>query len=835
MPDTATSPIYSFISTTTSPVTTRSKASEHAKFIITGNTHSAATVNHIALVSPTGPTLPRSLTTYRSTGVQTLPPPDATSFYQIHGRDPTHEELERKIGLAAYGRYMKKPRSNPHEVVYGTAFRPEMIEHEFTYADVGFQTLDFAPRKKALAKAKVKASMIANKYKRLAAEDGYTIWAEPKDDKTIHSEQYAAMIKLDSEGNAKDGEDLTGRFLPNIWKEERRPEIQCHNTAQGREICSPEKSLARPSAPSRSFTPLSTPSDAGRTHDGRMLYQIITVEPSLRETTENAPVNEKSYNVEDSHTSSNPYNLDPNNYVVYDAGRSSVIPPARTLCTAFGPSRKRKDGSQHVHNDDNRASKRLRTSRTNDRTCKSNFKWDNEMRLHEVRPHSRECSPSHPEDSSSRRPTRPLPAYKQETQFRETPDLGDDVRTSRCQLPSAVECEKYPNSSKKDPNDTCRLCDQSESPESGSKLHSVSPRGTDDTLPSRRRSRSSTRSEAETGGRKARGREYKMQYSTRKDESKEKIYGHGFLSANQIPEVHKQSVVDDNHTHEDSAMSMITTEHSQTQPDTRLTSHPKSHRLEFQQPTTQVDIGASRPKRDTPRSHHHTQREELRRFIPRGKEIHEPRAMTKTEAQVQENGRTHQAGNQWREAYIEREEETRIAQLVSEYLIEETKPIEIKETTEPPKKNSSGGFRKRKRKKEAEPRESKTQRKRMEILSYHSLKDKQKTEEVEQSDRAPDIKRKERIEDVQQRKIHKAVDQDRKIADFEQRNISTYVRAAELRPNRATRADMQRYIPRALRHNTQAYAVPANSSKDTKNKSPECTGNEKNGRRGWRG
>jgi hypothetical protein len=579
----ATSPIYSTIPTITSPATTRSEASEHAEFVTPGNTHNAATVNHIATVSPTGSTLPRSLMAYRSTGVQTLPPPDATSFYQIHGRDPTHQELERKVGLAAYGRYMKKPRSNPHEVVYGTAFRPEMTENEFTHADMGFQTLDFAPRKKALAKAKVKASTTANKYKKLAAEDGYDIWAEPKDEKTIHSEQYAVMIKLDSEGNVKGGQDLTGRFLPNIWKEERRPETQSYNAAQGGKINPSNQSLTHLSTPLHFFTPCSTPSEAGRTHEGRMLYQIATVEPSLRETTEGAPVNGESSNIEDSDAISNPYNLDPNTCVVYDAERLSVIPPARTVCTAFEPSRKRKDSSQHDDKDENRADKRLRTYQTNGRTCKFHFKWDNEMRLREVRPHSRDYSPSHPENSSSRRPTRPLPAYKQETQFRRTSELGGDVRTSRCQLQSAVKCEKCPNSSKRDPNDTHRLCDRLESPERGSKLYSASPRDTDDTRPSRRRSRLPTRNEAEAGGRKARERNYKMQYLTRKDQSKENIHGHGLLSANQISEVHKQSFVNDNHTHENSiiSLSMITAEHSQTQPDTRLRSHPKSQPLEF--------------------------------------------------------------------------------------------------------------------------------------------------------------------------------------------------------------------------------------------------------------
>ncbi|KAF1850149.1 uncharacterized protein K460DRAFT_400232 [Cucurbitaria berberidis CBS 394.84] len=171
--------------------------------------------------------LPAFSATFHSTGIQTQPLCDGDQFIEIFGYDPTRDDLKRRIGTAAIGRYKTEGEVKPHELVYGAAFSVAHVPRQKAlYVNAGFQTTDFAESNKALARAKVKASMVAKKYRRVAEAAGYRVWAESKDERVIHSEQYAVKIELDAEGNAFDA-DITGHLLPNIYGVEIESALDC--------------------------------------------------------------------------------------------------------------------------------------------------------------------------------------------------------------------------------------------------------------------------------------------------------------------------------------------------------------------------------------------------------------------------------------------------------------------------------------------------------------------------------------------------------------------------------------------------------------------------------
>jgi hypothetical protein len=420
VPDAGTPITCSPIPIIANPVVSRLKASGHAQIIKARNTHDIATVMTLAPARPPGRNPFRPPVTYQSTGVQTLPPRDAHCFHKIQGRDPTHQETERKIGLAAYGRYMGEPGANPHDVVYGAAFQQELHAQKPTYTDSSFQTVDAAARKKALAKAKVKASMTANKYKKLAAEDGYDIWAEAKDENIIHSEQCSVTVKLNSEGNAEDGEDLTGRLLPNIWKEERQVERQVRETP--RIALRPPDPLpmtrnnVTPSITLQVSTPPMTPLMSYKPEGKIALQQIAAVEPSLREITENMAMSEEysdteSYE-EDLHRSS-AYATDDDAYVVYDAGSSPSTPPSQATAIALESSRKRK--GSHKDGSKDREFKRSRISAPKDQNVRSGDRPKVEARCREKCQRSQDRGRSSVYPRVSSRET----SYRSETPIRQ--------------------------------------------------------------------------------------------------------------------------------------------------------------------------------------------------------------------------------------------------------------------------------------------------------------------------------------------------------------------------------------------------------------------------------
>ncbi|KAF2848607.1 hypothetical protein T440DRAFT_400707, partial [Plenodomus tracheiphilus IPT5] len=154
--------------------------------------------------------------TYQSTGVQTQPLCDGSQFFEIFGRNP----LVTEVGTAAIGRYEIAGGASLYNHEYGQPFaaepsgdsRPEGI-------DAAFQTIPYRDAVRCITKAKVKATMMVNRYRKVAEEAGVRVFAESKAENVIHSEQFTPLVTLNAEGNAKNG-DLGSLFLPNIYGEE---------------------------------------------------------------------------------------------------------------------------------------------------------------------------------------------------------------------------------------------------------------------------------------------------------------------------------------------------------------------------------------------------------------------------------------------------------------------------------------------------------------------------------------------------------------------------------------------------------------------------------------
>jgi hypothetical protein len=162
---------------------------------------------------------------YRSAGVQTLPPGDGNCFRKVYDRVPTHQELVEEVGCAALGRYRPTSSPRPYDVVLSTPFPTEDVSNrQAKYIDSSYQTLDVAQCKKALVRAKVKASLLVSKQRDAALSAGFRVWSETRDDHIVHSEQNDISIQFDDQGNATNA-NVDGLSLPNIYGEEMDPPV----------------------------------------------------------------------------------------------------------------------------------------------------------------------------------------------------------------------------------------------------------------------------------------------------------------------------------------------------------------------------------------------------------------------------------------------------------------------------------------------------------------------------------------------------------------------------------------------------------------------------------
>lgn len=386
-----------------------------------------------ASLAQQAPPRPPAPVTYCSTAVQTQPPHNSAEFEQQYGREAKLKDLEYKVGLAAIGRY-KDPDHDPLGVVSGPPFSPTQKERNSTTINTSFQTMGFGASTKVLTKAKVKASITVTKYKSVANEAGYNIWAESKDDKVVHSEHLPVFITLDKEGNAPPDTDLTGRFLQNIYKEE----IQHGSTTS----TAPSEQAITPSLPWTSQTDplvqLATsallPWAVVRAPGTTTPRSIATLEPSLHNDwkpvePEKVPENEKGLSEKEP-----PYASCLDAFLVFDPEHHVPREPARMHAAIPAPSRKRKDHSPLHGDEDQRELKRSRTSLTPPRSALLNSKRSirTSLSLVDVPPEGLEHYSTHvlhtPKDLSARVDTHSEPREDHRKTFRATGSLQDDHR-----------------------------------------------------------------------------------------------------------------------------------------------------------------------------------------------------------------------------------------------------------------------------------------------------------------------------------------------------------------------------------------------------------------------
>jgi hypothetical protein len=291
--------------------------------------------------------------TYHSTVIQTLPPATGELFKDIHGRYPTHWEHEHKIGLAARGRY-EPGVADPHLPLFGTPFEVTKRESKATYVDSAFQTADVGARKIALTKAKVKASMTARKYSAVIANAGYKSCAESKDERILHSERHSFNICIDDEGNVRGEVDLTGRFLPNVYMEDKASQIiSCSKSHKNQDDNAFQQHAQASKVTSWVLTPPLNPAPLPQQDHNELPRQIAAIEPSSRE-------DQSDIEAIDSHDGA--YEYDSSCFVVHDPEKVAPLTLPRVAPTAPQAMSKRKRHDEKEGVNERKELKRLKIS-----------------------------------------------------------------------------------------------------------------------------------------------------------------------------------------------------------------------------------------------------------------------------------------------------------------------------------------------------------------------------------------------------------------------------------------------------------------------------------------
>jgi hypothetical protein len=299
----------------------------------------ATTIQELPSADTVAPASPAQLTLARppapvtccNTAVQTQPPQNGAGFEQQYGRKAKFQDLEHKVGLAAMGRY-RDPSHDPLGVVVGAPFWAPLRVRASKNSDTGSQTMDFPVINMALTRAKVKASMAVKKYQSVAREAGYNIWAECKDDRVVHSEHVPFAIMLDKEGNAPRNNHITGRCMPNVYKEGIMHESMSNTTLISPDITStlqlPAKLRASRNAATRS---------------------IAVLEPSLRDDWTTAELEKVTVDDTDLDVDRLAYASQSDAFVVFDADHHVTREPVRIRLATSAQSRKRKEhATDHI-------------------------------------------------------------------------------------------------------------------------------------------------------------------------------------------------------------------------------------------------------------------------------------------------------------------------------------------------------------------------------------------------------------------------------------------------------------------------------------------------------
>jgi len=359
--------------------------SGHVRIIRATNATKPDVLERIAQIATTDAGVSCGMSTYQSTGAQTQPLRDALQFREIFGRSPLHGE----IGTAAIGRYTPNGGASTYELKYGEPFLSTRAGPDKPkYVDSSFQTTNCPETVRMITKAKVKATMMVGKYRKVAEEAGFKVFAESNIEKVIHSEQFPTLVTLDADGNTKDG-DLGPLFIPNIYGERIVPETPQNH---------PDPRVPRPAMKECSSQ-----------------HAIASLTPSLRKDVPNPKPTEdyggytETKQREEDHAESmnDAYGRDnvlPQSFVVYDpACYPSPITPTATP-KGSPSSNKRKRVAEDEPTAAEASSKRARRSSSPTRTksdCKKAAK-------EEAKPATREAQPMKEKSNSTNKSEAPM-------------------------------------------------------------------------------------------------------------------------------------------------------------------------------------------------------------------------------------------------------------------------------------------------------------------------------------------------------------------------------------------------------------------------------------------
>jgi hypothetical protein len=149
---------------------------------------------------------------YQSTGIQTLPPGNNSTFKKIYGRNARDSSVgldsadifaSGETGLSAMGRFGKDIASNAYDLIYGRRFRYLVPTCSPDVQDQGFQTMDFLARENAIKKARVKAAMQVNRLKPWMDKFHYKAFPELRENMIVHSEQAPQWVEIDKNGQVE--------------------------------------------------------------------------------------------------------------------------------------------------------------------------------------------------------------------------------------------------------------------------------------------------------------------------------------------------------------------------------------------------------------------------------------------------------------------------------------------------------------------------------------------------------------------------------------------------------------------------------------------------------
>jgi len=598
---------------------------------------------------------------YQNTGYQTYPPETPAAFKEVYGRLPTHYESERSLGVAGIGRY-KDTGPHPNDVLSSAAFPVPKKPPRATYVDSGFQHKGFEHCRKAITRAKVKAARIAAKLKKVYADDGFKVWGEAREARTIHTEQIQVDVEVDAQGNASEDEVVAGRFLPNIYRNDLDPQ---RTPSDATHPPCPTATTTE-TAPRKASSEKSTPTCAPPLSREQLeqlygpLQPIASVEPADREDTPESAEPEESeepQNViahdfygwpvyfEDPGPQLPPAYApdDDDSFVVFDATKAAACAPPRVDVPTGPRGNKRKARGEIREVDEGHRSKRTRSSSPKGRSDRTK-----DGRRQDDR-HERQRSPSRPRHRS------PSTDYSRPR---------SPTRRSRHRSPSS-DYSRSPSPARRPRHRELSVARDEKSPRADSWRNDRE---------SRRRSRSPDRSQKDTkkayrardtSRQRSNERDYDTRHSARKHDKTESHRHRSPARAHTPQDVRRPPMIEDSTQRPQGPIAMPTP--AKEANGTKDVSEP--HRRQSRLPKPKA------PKQDGPAQ---LTTNSQQRCIDEEKVAH----LTAEHADIV---RSREAEDRKREAHNATKDEQAVPRRTQKHAVEETKTRIPTKTSEPPK------------------------------------------------------------------------------------------------------------------------------------------------------